>query len=217
MSWPEFFRSSKKKRSRSHFWEAENPVWHRFLRVTVSASQAGLVRLHPRWRLDLSANRVSFERCMAAVDLFASTSIRQGSVDSVRVQIPASLPSGITSGLTLDESLRLGEGLLAIRNVILSQEGDSYEFNSAAVPAQQLGDRLAKANNLALQAVTVATSPCGSLSGKKLAAFKTLLKKEASNLISDLNRSQEAALVAGMSQRVTLWQGPPGTGNDHVA
>ena len=183
-------------------------AWHRFLKIAIPSYQAKDLNVLLKWRLDLSANRVTHERCMQAIDCFASPELRQGSKGSIVLpQILSASSNGSKNSTKSQKSIMVGEGIMAVRGLIMGVEekkvrlGESITFDS-----------LPPDTYINQECLSIAKSPPSRIAGKTFGAHKGSVRALLQAMENEINKSQKIAIEAAFNQRATLWQGPPGTG-----
>ena len=159
-----------------------------------------------KWRLDVSANRVTYERCMLAIECFASPLLRQDIKGSLLSTATVAQSKTSNDGTKSERMMMVGEGAMAVRGLILGVE----EVNARA--DENTLSESTPSKILMNQELTVAKSPPLRISGKLFGVHKGTIRALLTTMQDDLNKSQRIAIEAAMNQRVTLWQGPPGTG-----
>lgn len=183
-------------------------AWDRFLKVAVPSYQAKDLNVSLKWRLDLSANRVSYERCMLAIDCFASPELRQGLKGSLVVPTsPAASSNGSKNFTKSEKSIMVGEGIMAMRGLIMGVE----ETKSRLVEGTTF-ESLSPDTYINQECLSIAKSPPSRISGKMFGAHKGSVRTLLQTMGNEINNSQKIAIEAAFNQRTTLWQGPPGTG-----
>lgn len=180
----------------------------RFLRVAVSSRQAKDLNVMSKWRLDLSGNRVTYERCMLAIECFASPLLRQDLKGSL-VTVARSKTSN--DGTKSETLTMIGEGAMAVRGLILGVEEVNARADENTLSESTLSENLSKIL-INREELSVAKSPPLRISGKLFGVHKGTVRALLTTMQDDLNKSQRIAIEAAMNERVTLWQGPPGTG-----
>lgn len=177
------------------------------MRVAVSSRQAKDLNVMSKWRLDVSANRVTYERCMLAIECFASPLLRQDIKGSLLSTATVAQSKTSNDGTKSERMLMVGEGAMAVRGLILGVE----EVNARA-DENTLSESTPSKILINQEELTVAKSPPLRISGKSFGVHKGTIRALLTTMQDDLNKSQRIAIEAAMNQRVTLWQGPPGTG-----
>lgn len=176
------------------------------MQVAVSSRQAKDLNVMSKWRLDVSANRVTYERCMLAIECFASPLLRQDIKGSLLSTATVAQSKTSNDGTKSERMMMVGEGAMAVRGLILGVE----EVNARA--DENTLSESTPSKILMNQELTVAKSPPLRISGKLFGVHKGTIRALLTTMQDDLNKSQRIAIEAAMNQRVTLWQGPPGTG-----
>jgi hypothetical protein len=183
-------------------------VLDRFLKVAIPSYQAKGLNVSLKWRLDLSANRVSFERCMLAIDCFASPELRQGLKGSLVLPAPLVTSSNGSKNSTQSEkSIMVGEGIMAVRGLIMGVEETKSRLGEGTIL-----ESLPPASYINQEYLSIAKSPPSRISGKMFGAHKGSVRTLLQVMGNEINNSQKIAIEAAFNQRTTLWQGPPGTG-----
>lgn len=161
-----------------------------------------------KWRLDLSANRVSYERCMLAIDCFASPELRQGLKGTLSLPTPpAASSNGSKTSTKLEKTIMVGEGIMAVRGLIMGVEETTSKLGEDAAFESLPSETYINQENL-----TVAKSPPSRISGKMFGSHKGSVRTLVQTMGNEINNSQKSAIEAALNRRLTLWQGPPGTG-----
>ncbi|KAG0567437.1 hypothetical protein KC19_7G135000 [Ceratodon purpureus] len=180
----------------------------RFLRVAIPSYQAKGLNVSLKWRLDLSANRVSYERCMLAINCFASPELRQGLSGSlVLPTAPVASPNSSKNSTKSEKSITVGEGTMAVRGLIMGVEETKSRLGEGTTLESLPPDTYINQEYL-----SIAKSPPSRISGKMFGAHKGSVRALLQGMGNEINNSQKIAIEAAFNQRITLWQGPPGTG-----
>lgn len=176
--------------------------------MAVPSHQSKNLNVTSKWRLDVSANRVAYDRCMLAIDFFASPLLRQGLRGTVVLPPPFLSQSNISkSNIKSDMTVTVGEGVMAVRGLIMGMEEHKSKFHENIKL-----EKLSQENYTNQEGLSVARSPPSRISGKLFGAHKGAVRTLLQAMENDINKSQRIAIQAAMNQRTTLWQGPPGTG-----
>ncbi|MCO5595602.1 hypothetical protein L7F22_049647 [Adiantum nelumboides] len=160
----------------------------RFVKLAVPFSQCKSISFHGKWRIDLYANRVAYERCMFAVDIFSSPLVKQHA-GVCHLEITEKMGKSVF-GWSLEGELKFGEGASTIRGLLMKFQELSLHSSLKEENTSEDEEQICTSN-----------SP-----------WATKLLEELKSLGEKLNVSQKSAIQTAALQRVTLWQGPPGTG-----
>ncbi|CAM6126000.1 unnamed protein product [Calypogeia fissa] len=185
----------------------------RFLRVVVPSRQAGDIDQRLKWRLDLSANRVAYERCLWAVHAFSSPQIRPGLMQqqpSTNNNSSKSSSKVSNSGISPDSLPRMGEGVMSFRDMIIEAESTQVNLETLS-EGGETNDGSIK-SPMRQEALKIRSTAPSKVGGKNLGAYKSFIATFLQDLEMDINSSQKTAIQKALCSRVTLWQGPPGTG-----
>eukprot|EP00250_Pteridium_aquilinum_P010076 c19137_g2_i1 orf=102-2507(+) len=186
----------------------------RFVRVAVPFSQSRDLNLQRRWRLDLYANHITYERCLFAVDIFSSPwAQQQGAIYQLET---TEKMSKSPFGWPLEDRFKFGEGASAIRGLLMKCEANLHsspeQGETSSDEEEKSGAFDASRGSEVLEGLKVMKSPPSKLSGKNLGDAKGNIRAYLQTIGEKLNTSQKAAIETAALQKVTLWQGPPGTG-----
>ncbi|KAI5072376.1 hypothetical protein GOP47_0012482 [Adiantum capillus-veneris] len=187
----------------------------RFIILAIPVSQSKAIGIHGRWRLDLYANRVAYERCMSAVDTFASPFVQQHAA-VCHLEITENVRKSIF-GWPLEDGFKFGEGASAIRGLLMKFQELSMDTSVKDEKNSSEDDDETWISNVSwdtklLEQLKAMRCPPSPLGGKNLGNAKGQVRAYLQSLHEKLNISQKAAIETAALQRVTLWQGPPGTG-----
>ncbi|CAK9854930.1 unnamed protein product [Sphagnum jensenii] len=182
----------------------------RFLRVAVSTSQSKNLNVMSKWRLDLSANRVSYDRCMLAINCFTSPDLRKGFKGSIQLSASSvSMSNSSKNGTSPQTTVTIGEGAMTVRGLLLGVEEMKVKSKQKET---MVGSSVLPESYVNSERLIAMKSPPSRISGKLLGAQKGMVRALLQAMKEDLNVSQKVAIESAMCQRTTLWQGPPGTG-----
>ncbi|GAQ80606.1 RNA helicase nonsense mRNA reducing factor [Klebsormidium nitens] len=195
----------------------------RYLRLVLPVRTASELDLTKQYRLDLSANQVAYERAVAALEAFASSSgdpvpltrvardSKANGDNSVTKKKAEKTPKvkgkdGKKNGGRESTNTAYGQGLHTLRFALLWQgvktlQAQVLQTGGAVDSAGETPEKMA------------AKAPPWA-SGKELGSLKGGVRKQLAKLEErgGVNKSQAKAIEAAMTRRLTLWQGPPGTG-----
>ena len=130
----------------------------RFIKVAVPWNKSRDLNFQKKWRLDLYANHVAYERCLFAVDVFSSPMLQQ---HNGRSHLEAIVKvSDIHFGSSLESSFAVGEGASAIRGLIMKCQELHSRYKKVPLDTDDIPESLNEVNST--------KNPPSQISGKIL-------------------------------------------------